>query len=155
MKIKLINTKFEDKWDYQRAKLLLEMDGLSGGVLNNEQRKEFKKEITLFLWGEIKKYFPEIEKFCTSKSGMINKIEEDHFNTPIVCIHGLFYMQYIRKSNRDEWSWDSINLDPYRFYFNEYNYLKNLFEKVEKEAISEGYPARDLSKNIKSEVEGE
>ena len=149
MKIEIKDIELNNKWDYQKAKLLLRWDGLdSSSGLTVEQRENLQKEITLFLWTEIKKYFPEIEEYCTGQSRRLNKCESRHYGTPIINIHGSFYMQYITKSTAREWSWESIELDPYRFYFNEDGYLKGLFTEIENKARKNNYTMLSLSEKI-------
>lgn len=137
--IEIKNIDLKDEWDYQRAKLLLEYQGLSGQGLTNEQRDILEKEVSLFIWKEIKKQFPQIEKFCTEKAGQFNLIEKRNFETPIICIHGHFYMQLIAENNKDAWCWESVDLQPYRFYFNEHGYFKECVKKAINLLKAQGY----------------
>jgi len=111
MEIQITNDEFKDKWDYQRAKYLLEIAGLGNEGINitQEQRVKFETEITKFLWAEINKQFPQIGQFCNSKRGGFNKPEEKNHNTPIICIHGSFYMQLVGQNTSKSWIWKSID----------------------------------------------
>lgn len=141
MKIQIIEKELKDVWDIQRAKYVLRMLGLSSeGVegLSHEDKTELERQVTLYLWGKIKEQFPDIEKFCKSKRGGFNKKDIRNFDTPIINIHGSFYMQLVgHNSERVGWIWETIELEPYRFEFNHENYFKDLVvEGVNKLIIS-------------------
>ena len=75
MEIEIKDTKLNDKWDFQRAKLTLEMLGISSNGVNGisqKQKEVLEKEVSLFLWKEVKKQFPKIETFCHGKRGGLN-----------------------------------------------------------------------------------
>ena len=131
MKIKIDSVKINNEWDYQKGYELLKLNGIDGKLLNNKQIDYLEEKITLYMWKEIKKYFPDIEKYCNNKTGNLNKISYINYNTNIICIHGNFYMQYIYLSNNNNWIWESIKLKPYRFIFNNEGYLKKLFKEIE------------------------
>lgn len=141
MEIEIKNTELKDVWDIQKAKLVLEMSGVSSeGLtgLTNEIRENFKKEITLYLWKKMQEQFPKIKEFCTGKTGGFNKSEKRHFNTPIINIHGDFYLQLISLNNHNNWIWESVSLEPFRFEFNESGYLKSLLIDAMNKAIISG-----------------
>jgi len=142
MEIQITDYKIKNHWDYQRAKLVLEMAGISSEGIKNlstARRNIYEKKITLFLWEKIKEQFPEVEQFCTSKTGNLNKCDKDNHNTPIINIHGSFYMQLVSENNNRAWCWESIDLEPFRFYFNEEGYFKNLVIAGMNKAIIGGY----------------
>jgi len=152
MKVKVENLDLKDEWDYQRAKLLLELSAVGGEEnLTAEQVKTLEKEVTLFLWREIKKQFPAIEKFCTDRKGQFNKCSKEHYNTPIISIYGNFYMQLIAENNKNAWVWESVELEPYRFYFNETDYFKKQVLQAMKNLIVNGEAKKsNFSKLIKA-----
>ena len=146
MKFKLrknANLSLKDEWDYQKAYYLLNMQGIDGKTLTYEQAKELEKKVTLFLWENVKKQFPQIEKFLTNKRGGFNKISKDDYNTPIINIHGHFYMQLISQNNKYNWVWESIDLEPYRFFFNEEGYFKGLVRKAINNSIMKGLSKKE------------
>jgi len=132
MKITIDNIDINDDFDYHKGALLLRWQGISGGILTTEQRDELEKKIVKYLWGEIQKYFPNIKQYCTEKTGKFNRCTNRNHRTPIICIHGHFYMQYIIENNSETWNWESIDFEPYRFNFNEDGYLKGLLEEIER-----------------------
>ena len=152
MKIKVLADKsLKNVWDIQRAKKVLEMLGLSSeGVsgISQKEVKEWEKKITLYLWDNIKKQFPQIEKFCNEKKGGFNKIEERNFNTPITNIFGDFYLQLIGQNNKNEWIWESVSLEPYRFEFNEEGYFKGLVVDAINKLITQGYNKKEDFKRL-------
>ncbi len=151
MEIKIINTELKDVWDIQRAKKVLEILGLSSnGVigLTIEQKKKLEKEITIYLWNQILKQFPQIKSFCNGKTGGFNKCEKEKENTPIINIHGSFYLQLISLKDSRNWCWESINLEPYRFAFNEEGYFKGLIVDGINKAIMEGTTNKETFKDL-------
>lgn len=154
MKISIKSIKLNSKWDYQKAMLLLKMDGLDGKTLTTQRKDKLNKEVTLFLWKEINKQFPRIKEFCKGFSGGFNKSDERHYKTPIISIHGIFYMQLICVNDRDNWIWESIELEPLRFYFNEENYLRDLVVEAMNKSIMEGYVKKDKFTNLINALNG-
>ena len=150
MKVKVESIRIKNEWDYQKGKLLLEWNGLDGSAINHYQRDYLEKEITKFLWDNIKKQFPDIEKFCTERRGGFNKPESRNHNTPIISIHGSFYMQLVGQNNRNEWIWETIELEPYRFYFNEDGYFKRLVIDAINKLITSGTNEKDDFKELVS-----
>lgn len=151
MKIRVTSQKLKDVWDIQRAKLILEMSGLSSdGVtgLTYEDKKILEEHITLYLWEQINKQFPQIKKFCNNKTGGFNPCDKDKFNTPIINIHGDFYMQLISLNNSHNWIWESISLEPYRFEFNQEGYFKGLVVEAINKAIVEGEATKETFKKL-------
>jgi hypothetical protein len=141
MEIEIKNTILKDVWDIQRAKKVLEICGLSSeGVLNLNQKDKglIEKEITLYLWKKINEQFPKINKFCHGRTGGFNLCEERNYKTPIINIHGSFYLQLISLNNKNNWCWESIDLEPYRFEFNEEGYFQNLLIDGMNKAILSG-----------------
>jgi len=149
-KIQLDDVTIKNKWDYQRGKLLLDMNGIDGKVLTNEQRLYLEKEITLFLWKSVKEQFPQLEEFLSERKGNFNTVDERHYNTSIICIHGSFYLQLINENSRSGWCWESIDLEPYRFYFNEEGYFKSLVIKGINDALRRGYKRNGYNRLIKA-----
>ncbi len=142
MNITINDIELKSVWDIQRAKLILSMCGLSSdGIngLNSEDRKTIEKEIILYLWKKINEQFPKIKSFCVGKTGGFNKIEEKNFNTPIINIGGSFYMQLISLNNKNNWCWETIELEPCRFEFNEEGYFKGLVVDAMNKSILSGY----------------
>lgn len=154
MKIKIENVEIKDEWDYQKGKLLLEMQGVSGAILTPEQSGYLDKEITKFLWREVQKQFPRITEFLTNKKGGFNSIDGTrNFNTPIIGIFGHFYMQLIGQSNSRNWIWQSVDLEPYRFYFNQEGYLRSQITDAMNKLILTPYSGskkKDFTKLIKA-----
>jgi len=150
MKIEIKNTTLKDVWDIQKAKKILEIGGISGDVkgLNKEVREKFEKEITFYLWKNMLKQFPKLKEFCIGKTGGFNEIKEKQFNTPIINIYGDFYIQLIVLNNKNNWVWESVNLEPFRFEFNEEGYFKDLIvEAINKAIISEN-ATKETFKNL-------
>lgn len=146
MKIRVSSKKLKDVWDLQRAKKVLEMCGLSSeGVrgITHEELKTFEEKITLYLWEQIKKQFPKIESFCNGKTGGFNKCEVKNYNTPIICIYGDFYLQLISLNNKNNWCWESVSLEPYRFEFNEDGYFQGLILDAMNKSFMQGYANKD------------
>lgn len=149
--IKVVDKSLKDVWDYQRATYILRMCGLSSdGIsgLTQEEKYNFEEKITFYLWEQIKKQFPKIEDFCNSRTGGFNKCEKNHFNTPIINIHGSFYLQLITLNNINNWCWEIIDLTPYRFEFNEEGYFKGLVVDGINKAIIEGTATKETFKKL-------
>jgi len=149
--IKVNSKKLKDVWDIQRATYILKMCGLSSdGIkgLSQEEKTEFKKQITLYLWKKIKEQFPQIESFCKDRTGGFNKIKDKNYKTPIICIHGSFYMQLISENNKNAWCWESVDLTPYRFEFNEEGYFKKLVIDAINKALIQGDPRARFEKLV-------
>lgn len=151
MEIKVINKELKDVWDIQRATLVLRMCGLSPDAVNdlsNDDRLRFEKEITSYLWVKIQEQFPKIKEFTHGKTGGFNKSDERNHNTPIICIHGNFYLQLIKLNDMNNWAWESIDLEPYRFEFNEEGYFKNLIVAGINKVIFSGSASKDTFKDL-------
>jgi len=152
MKIEVKDVKIDNEWDYQKGKLLLDMAGSSGIELKQEDFEFLKKEITLFLWRKVKEQFPGIEKFCKGRYGGFNKIEKRNFGTPIINIYGNFYLQLIAQNNRNNWIWVEVDLEPYRFFFNEEGYLKNQIVDAANKLIMKGSAKKEIFEKLISEL---
>lgn len=129
--------KFDNEWDFEKARLLLEMQGLDGKTLTVDERNRYEQMVTDFLWKRLHSEVPDIENFLNGKSGGFNKAELRHHDTPIISIHGSFYMQLISENSRRNWIWESVELTPLGFIFNNdrNNYFSHQVAKEMKEAI--------------------
>ena len=151
VKIRITSKKLKSIWDLQTAKKVLEICGLSSDVMKGITQKElkvFEEKITIYLWENIQKQFPQINKFCKGYTGGFNKIEDKNFKTPIINIYGSFYMQLITLNDRNNWVWQAIELEPYRFEFNQEGYFKGLVVDAINKAIIEGYAKKETFKNL-------
>ncbi|MFH8119465.1 MAG: hypothetical protein QXS37_01495 [Candidatus Aenigmatarchaeota archaeon] len=117
MEIEIKDFEIKDEWDIQKACLILQLDRIGGIILSPEKREEYERKIIKFLWENIKKQFPKIEKFLKGKKGGFNKKSRRWYNTPIISVGGDFYMKLIGGDN-DNWSLESVKLEPYEFFFN-------------------------------------
>ncbi|MEM2445732.1 MAG: hypothetical protein QW734_03655 [Candidatus Bathyarchaeia archaeon] len=143
MEIKIRDFKIEDEWDIQRAYLILQLNAIDGRILSQEKREEYEKKITKFLWENVKKQFPKIEKFLTGKKGGFNKADERYYNTPIINVGGDFYMQLIGHNTRKRWIWEEVKLEPYRFFFNSEGYFREQVVNAINKLIIEGYNKKE------------
>jgi len=148
MEIKIINNEIKDVWDLQKAQYLLKMEGLSGNILNRDLSNKYTEKITLYLWEQINKQFPQIKDFCNGKTGGFNKCSDDKYKTPIINIHGDFYLQLISLNDRSDWVWEGISLKPYRFNFNEEGYFKGLVVDGINKAIMSGEATKETFKKL-------
>lgn len=139
--LKVNSKEIKDVWDLQRAKKVLEIYGLSNkGVLGltQEDKESFQREIKTYLWENMLKQFPKLKSFCNGKTGGFNLCEKRNLNTPIINIYGDFYIQLISLNDKNNWCWESISLEPYRFEFNEEGYFKGLIVEAINKAILSG-----------------
>ncbi|MEM2445731.1 MAG: hypothetical protein QW734_03650 [Candidatus Bathyarchaeia archaeon] len=149
MEIKIRDFKIEDEWDIQRAYLILQLDEIIiGGLLSQEIKEEYKRKITEFLWENVKNHFPKIEKFLTDEKGGFNKAYEKYYNTPIINIDGIFFMQLIGSDKNGKLIWEAVKLEPYGFFFNSGKYFIDMVIDAVNRLIIRGSKMEDFKELI-------
>ena len=121
-----------DEWDYVSGHYLMK-----SGCIEVKDMNAIREKIILYMWEQIKKQNPLIDKLCSNKTGEFNKKSEHNFNTPIIGMWDTFYMQYVIKNDKNNWIWGSIDLEP-KGFINDKDYFKNqLISKMKANNISE------------------
>ncbi|MFH8119464.1 MAG: hypothetical protein QXS37_01490 [Candidatus Aenigmatarchaeota archaeon] len=143
IEIKDFKIKNNDEWDIQRAYLILQLDSIDI-ILPQDKRKEYIRKVTEFLWGNIKKQFPKIERFLTGKKGGFNRVREMNYNTPIIYKCGDFYMELIgHNSKKIGLICEEIKLEPYRFFFDLEEYFNEQVVNAINKLIINGYNKKE------------
>ncbi|MEM2445730.1 MAG: hypothetical protein QW734_03645 [Candidatus Bathyarchaeia archaeon] len=148
MEIEIRDFELKNGWDVQRDYLILRLDGINGKLLTKNQREKYKRKVTKFLWKNVEKYFPKIGMFLTDEKGGFNIEMVAHYNTPIICSYGDFYMKLIGSDENGKLIWEDVKLEPIGFILGGGKYFRDIVIDAVNRLIIRGSKMEDFKELI-------